>query len=147
MKRTFAFILLASLLVIACKSKGKSKEVEIDRLLRLNKNYDSAVIRKDKVALARLYADDYVYTNPEGRVLNKEQQINTLTTSEMNWQSGSSNDVKIALYGPMAVMTGSYTAQGNYRGNSLTVNERYTVVWQKKDTSWQIVAEQGSSIK
>ena len=147
MKNIFTSLLVAAVMLAACKSKGNGKEVEENRLYRLKNIYDSALMHKDKPMLMRLYADDYSYTNPEGKVLNKEQQVPNITGTEMSWQSNKSSDIKVKLYGPVAVMTGTYSAVGNYRGNQLTINERYTSVWMKKDTSWQMVAEQGSSIK
>jgi len=142
-------IISVSLLVMAiffnCKSKEKVNEEP--QLLRLNKLYDSALVNNDAAVLKRLYADDFIYTNPEGKVLTKEQQINSIAVSEMNWETGKSEDVKVKIFGDAAVMTGSFFAKGNYRGNPVTINERYTAFWIKTDTSWKMIAEQGNIIK
>lgn len=137
--------LLAATIFFNCKSKEKINEEP--ELLRLNNLYDSALVHNDTGVLKRLYADDFIYTNPEGKVLTKEQQINSIAVSEMNWETGKSGDVKVKILGNAAVTTGSFLANGNYRGNPVTINERYTTVWVKTDTSWQIVAEQGNIIK
>ena len=136
---------LTTIIFFSCKSKGKINEEP--ELLRLNNLYDSALVHNDTAVLKRLYADDFIYTNPEGKVLTKEQQINSIAVSEMNWETGKSEDVKVKIFGDAAVTTGSFLATGNYRGNPVTINERYTTVWAKTDTSWQIVAEQGNVIK
>ena len=137
--------LFLMVLFFNCKSKGKVNEEP--ELLRLNNLYDSALVNNDTAVLKRLYADDFIYTNPEGKVLTKEQQINSIAVSEMNWEEGKSEDVKLKIFGDAAVMTGSFLAKGNYRGNPVTINERYTVVWIKKDDTWQMAAEQGNIIK
>ena len=137
--------LLAGIIFFNCKSKEKVNEEP--ELLRLNNLYDSALVHNDTGVLKRLYADDFIYTNPEGKVLTKEQQITSIAVSEMNWETGKSEDVKVKIFDDAAVMTGSFSAKGNYRGNPVTINERYTTVWIKTDTSWQIVAEQGNIIK
>lgn len=136
---------LAALIFFNCKSKEKANEEP--ELLRLNNLYDSALVNNDTAVLKRLYADDFIYTNPEGRILTKEQQVNSIAVSEMNLEAGKSEDVKVKIFGNTAVMTGSFLAKGNYRGNPITINERYTTVWIKTDTSWQMVAEQGNIIK
>ena len=97
--------------------------------------------------LGRLYAKDFIYTNPDGKLLTKEQQMTSIAASEMKWDNGKSEDVKVKVYGQTAVMTGAFYAKGNYRGNPVTINERYTAVWLKTDTSWQMIAEQGNIIK
>jgi ketosteroid isomerase-like protein len=129
----------------SCKSKEKLNEEP--ELVRLNNLYDSALVNNDTSVLKRLYADDFIYTNPEGKVLTKEQQITSIAVSEMNWEAGKSEDVKVKIFDGAAVMTGSFLAKGNYRGNPVTINERYTAVWIKKGDTWQMVAEQGNVIK
>ena len=145
MLKIITLSLLAGTIFFNCKSKEKVNEEP--ELLRLNNLYDSALVHNDTGVLKRLYADDFIYTNPEGKVLTKEQQINSIAVSEMNWETGKSGDVKVKILGNAAVTTGSFLASGNYRGNPVTINERYTTVWVKTDTSWQIVAEQGNIIK
>lgn len=136
-----------TLLVAGCKSKTNPNEGADQQLLRLNTYYDSSLVHHDTAALKRLYADDFVYTNPEGKLLTRQEQITSIAVSEMKWETGRSKDVKVKIYGDMAVMTGNFSAKGNYRGNPLTIQERYTAVWIRKDTSWQMVAEQGNIVK
>jgi ketosteroid isomerase-like protein len=44
-------------------------------------------------------------------------------------------------------MAGRFTAKGKFKGSAIEVRERYTAVWIKKQGRWQLVAEQGNSIK
>ena len=131
---------------LSCKSKKKVDEGE-GKLIQLKNLYDSAIIHSDTSVLKRLYADEFVHTNSDGKLLTKEQQIINIATSEMRWEAGKSEGVKVKVFDNAAVMTGSFLARGTYRGNPVTVNERYTAVWIKKDTSWQMVAEQENIIK
>ncbi len=147
MLKMLTLVLIATATLLSCKSKEKPDTGAEQELLRLNNLYDSALIHLDTGVLKRLYADELVYTNPDGNLLTREQQINSITTSEMKWDTGKSEDVKIKVFGTAAVMTGSFQAKGNYRGNPVTINERYTAVWIKKDDGWKMVAEQGNVIK
>ena len=133
-------------ILLSCKSKKKINEVD-PKLMQLNSLYDSAIIHSDTAILKRLYASEFVYTNTEGKLLNKDQQIISVATSEMKWEAGKSENVKVNVFGNTAVMTGSFLANGTYRGNPVTINESYTCVWIKKDTTWQVVAEQGTIVK
>lgn len=132
-------------MIVACGKKGSSGAEA--KLIDLNNQYDSALIKNDLDALNRLYAEDFVYTNPEGKVLNKAEQIANIKASEIKLEQGSSSNVKVKVYGNTAVMTGNFIAKGNYRGNPVNINERYTVTWIKTDTSWQMVAEQANVVK
>jgi ketosteroid isomerase-like protein len=147
MFKALAIILSVTGFLASCGSKGKTNTAAETELLRLNTLYDSALMHHDATTLKRLYADEFVYTNPEGKLLTKEQQTTSIASSEINLVEGKSTEVIVKVYGKTAVMTGLFSGKGTYRGNPLTVNERYTAVWIKTDTSWQMVAEQGNVIK
>ncbi len=147
MAKTLLLPLIFLSFLWACKSKGKGNAAESAELVRLNDLYDSALVHHDAGLLKRIYSEDFIYTNPEGRVLTRDEQTNSVVNSEINLVQGKSSDVKVRLYGKAAVVTGLFTASGSYRGNPLTVNERYTAFWIRNDTSWQMVAEQGNVVK
>jgi ketosteroid isomerase-like protein len=135
------------IILLSCNSKEKADNGIKPKLIQLNSLYDSAIVHSDTSVLKRLYAPEFVYTNSEGKLLTKDQQIVNVATSEMKWEAGKSENVKVNVFGNAAVMTGSFFANGTYRGNPVTINESYTEVWIKKDTSWQMVAEQGTIVK
>ena len=147
MLKTIIAASFITIVVYGCKSKEKASDPADQELIRLNNTYDSAIIAHDTATLRRLYADDFVFTNPEGKLLSRQEQITSIAVSEVNWEAGRSEDVKVKIYDNTAVMTGAFFAKGSYRGNPLTINERYTAVWIKTDTSWQMVAEQGTIVK
>ena len=148
MIRNFATVLIVAILFANCKpSKKNNDEFVKQELVQLNNQYDSALIRNDTAILKRLYADEFVYTNPEGKVINRTDQLTSVAISEMKWESGKSEDVKIQVYDDIAVMTGAFRGSGTYRANPVTIYERYTTVWKKTDTSWEIVADQGNIVK
>lgn len=134
-------------LVGSCKSSNTPTVNLEEQLIRSNHQYDSALIKADTAALYHIFADDYIYTNPDGKVLNKTQQLLSIATSEMKWEDGRSEGIKVAIHEQTAVITGAFYAKGSYRGNPLAIQERYTTVWVRKDTSWQMVAEQGNIIR
>ncbi|HMR93366.1 MAG TPA: nuclear transport factor 2 family protein [Chitinophagaceae bacterium] len=145
MKQIFSLSLL--LLLVSCGNDKPGLPDAAADVQRLNHLYDNALIANDTALLNNLYAPDFIYTNPDGKLLNKEQQLLNVATSEMKWDNGKSEDVKVSLYGNMAVVTGAFRASGSYRANPLSIHERYTTVWIKTDTSWAIVAEQGNIIR
>ena len=140
-------VIVILLLATACNNKEEVKVAnEQNKLLQLNRQYDSALLVKDTAALNRLYADDFIYTSPEGKVLNKQQQILNVAVSEFKLDTARSEDVKISFYNNTAVMTGSFKGAGTYRAAPVSIHERYTTVWIRRDSSWVIVAEQGNII-
>jgi ketosteroid isomerase-like protein len=140
-------VVVALLLATAPVALGqKSGRVE-QELLRANQEYDEALVRGDASALDRIYADEFVYTTPDGEVRDKAQQLAFTKSGDLKLEFGRSDDVRVRAYGNTAVMTGRFTARGSFGGRSIDIRERYTAVWVKRRGRWQLVAEQGNFIK
>ena len=128
------------------KTSNRNSRTE-QELLKANQEYDVALVRGDVMALDRIYADEFVYTTPDGEVRDKAQQLAFTKSGDLRLESGQSDDVKVRVYKSTAVMTGRFTAKGQFRGKNIDIRERYTAVWVKKDGRWRLVAEQGNLIK
>jgi ketosteroid isomerase-like protein len=138
---------VAILLMVASVTLGQTRGKTQQELLSANQAYDAALVRGDAAALERLYADEFIYTTPDGEVRNKAQQLAFTRSGDLKLESGRSDDVRIRIYGKTAVMTGRFTAKGKFRDRVIDIQERYTAVWVKKGGSWRLVAEQGNFIK
>ena len=145
MKLILAFIAL--LVSMASVTPGQTPSRVERELLKANRAYDEALVRGDAAALDRLYSNEFVYTNFDGEIRTKAQQLGFTRSGDLKLESGQSDDVRIRVYGYTAVMTGRFTAKGKFKDRVIDVRERYTAVWIKKRGRWQLVAEQGNSIK
>ena len=137
------FIAVAVAMSLVVGSASASPEAERE-LLKVNEQYDDAIMRGDVAALERIFADEFIYTNPKAEVLDKKQQIAALSSGGVKLTDAKSDDVRIRIYGQTAVMTGRFTAKADSAGTSEMINERYTAVWIRRDGGWQLVAEQGN---
>jgi ketosteroid isomerase-like protein len=134
--------------MVFAQSRAKQKpgtEAKQD-LLRINKEYDEALVRGDTIALERIFGDEFVYTSTSGEVLNKSQQLGLIKSGAMKIASGSSEDIQVRLYGNIALMMGSFIAKGQFKGEAFDSTERYTSVWVKRAGRWQLIAEQGTLV-
>ena len=132
---------VTALSVVVAPARASEAERE---LLRANEQYDAAIIRGDVAALERIFAGEFIYTNPQAEVLDKKQQIAALSSGGLKLTEAKSDDVRIRIYGETAVMTGRFTAKAESPGKSERIEERYTAVWVRRDGRWQLVAEQGN---
>lgn len=147
-KNFFASAVLASLFALGHYAQPAAAGSKAYReLIRLNSEYDAALVAGDAVVLDRLYADDFVYTTFDGTMRSKAQQLDFTRSGILKLSSGASDNVRIRVYGKTAVMTGRFRARGTFDGKPLEVNERYTAVWIKMKGRWRLVAEQGNEIK
>lgn len=99
-----------------------------------------AQIGADAVALRRIYADDFLGIGPTGVVRDKSQVIADFTSHELTYQSITTAEVRVRVYGTTAVETGRSTMIGVDKGKAVPRENRFTRVWVLKDGRWQLVA-------
>ncbi len=99
-----------------------------------------AQISADSVALRRIYADDFLGIGPTGVVRNKAEVIADFTSHALTYQSITTADVRVRVYGNTAVETGRSTMVGQDRGKPVPRDNRFTRVWVMTAGRWQLVA-------
>lgn len=99
-----------------------------------------AQITADTVALRRIYADDFLGIGPTGVVRNKADVIADFTSHALTYQSITTADVRVRVYGNTAVETGRSTMIGVDRGKAVPRENRFTRVWVMAKGRWQLVA-------
>ena len=91
-----------------------------------------AQIHADAAALERIYADDFIGVGPSGTVRTKPQVISDFTSGDLRFQSITTDDVRVRVYGNAAVETGRSTMNGQDKGNAVPHDTRFTRVWVKQ---------------
>jgi uncharacterized protein (TIGR02246 family) len=113
---------------------------------RLDDERIQAQIHADAAALGRIYAADFIGVGPSGTVRTKAQVISDFTSGNLKFQSITTADVQVRVYGNTAVETGRSTMRGQDKGNSIPSDNRFTRVWVKQQGRWQLVANHYSSL-
>jgi len=99
-----------------------------------------AQITADTLALRRIYADDFLGIGPTGVVRNKADVIADFTSHALTYQSITTAEVRVRVYGNTAVETGRSTMVGQDRGKAVPRDNRFTRVWVLTAGRWQLVA-------
>ena len=120
--------------------------VDVERLAAFNCSPAATVrrIAADTIALRRIYADDFFGIGPTGVVRNKAEVIADFTSHALTYQSITTAEVRVRVYGNTAVETGRSTMVGQDRGNAVPRENRFTRVWVMMDGRWQLVANHSS---
>ena len=105
-----------------------------------------AQITADSVALRRIYADDFLGIGPTGVARNKADVIADFTSHALTYQSITTAEVRVRVYGNTAVETGRSTMVGQDRGKPVPRDNRFTRVWVMTAGRWQLVANHYSLI-
>lgn len=119
----------------------------IEQVIRkLDDERIQAQIHADAAALQRIYADDFIGVGPSGTVRTKPQVISDFTSGTLRFQSITTDDVRVRVYGNAAVETGRSTMDGQDKGKTVPHDTRFTRVWIKQQGRWRLVANHYSSI-
>ena len=116
-------------------------------LINIENGWSDAVVKRDGPALQRLYADEYLYTDSDGVVRNKTQDIADVTSGRAKIASFVLDDLKVHVYGETAVVTGRNTLKGTFEGKDISGVYRFTDVFVKRAGRWQAVATQSTLAK
>jgi len=149
MRRSLVVALLlvsAALTAQQRESRSKAQQPRVEQIIRtLDTERIQAQIHADAAALARLYADDFIGVGPSGTVRTKPQVIEDFMSGALNFQSITTDDVQVRVYGNTAVETGRSTMKGQDKGRPVPQETRFTRVWVKQKGHWLLVANHYSS--
>lgn len=128
-------VLILSATVTAIGQKSIDQEIR-----QLDSERIQAQINADTVALKRIYSDDFIGVGPSGTVRTKPQVISDFTSGELKFQSITTDEVLVRVYGNTAVETGKSTMIGQDKDKVVPRDNRFTRVWVKLNGSWQLVS-------
>ena len=123
-------------------AKGASVEQE---LIKLENDWNSALLKRDVAALSRIVADDWTGI-PEGAITTKAQSLANLRSGEDVYTSAIGDEWKVRVYGDAAVVLGRWTIKEQYKGKDVSGQYRFIDTWIKKDGRLQCVASAGTTI-
>ena len=140
-------VALGPLAVGQTKSARRTQtENVVEGIRRLDQERIQAQIHADAAALDRIYADDFIGIGPSGTVRTKPQVLADYTSHDLNFQSITTDEVRIRVYGNTAVVVGRWRARGENAGRSFDYQARFVSVWVRRDGEWRMVSDQSTPI-
>jgi len=123
------------------QSANSDQRSSVEQAIRqLDNERIQAQIAADAAALDRIYADDFIGVGPSGTVRTKPEVISDFTSGDLKFQSITTDDVQVRVYGNTAVETGRSTMVGQDKGKAVPRDTRFTRVWVKQQGRWRLVA-------
>ena len=146
MKRS---LLMGSLLLAAVSAYAQPQSQNqrvIEEIRKVDRERIQAQVNADSVALNRIYADDFIGIGPSGTVRTKKEVLADFASGSLKFQSITTDDVRIRVYGNAAVETGLSTMKGQDADKVVPEENRFTRVWIKQGGRWRLVANHYSNL-
>ncbi|MBZ5597770.1 MAG: nuclear transport factor 2 family protein [Acidobacteriia bacterium] len=147
MKRLFTvalFFALSTILVLPASAQTNNRSIE-KTITELENQW--AVAQRDGKAsvVAPMLADTFVNTDADGQTYGKAKLLSDLKGG--TWEQNGISDVKVTVYGDIAIATGAWAGKGvDGDGSKVDRRERWTDTWVKMPNGqWQCVASQQTS--
>jgi ketosteroid isomerase-like protein len=140
---------LAMILALAVPAAFAQKPTAAEQeLFTLERNWSQAAVTRDAVALPSFYADEYIFTNSDGEVSTRTEEIANITTGMFKLRSFRYDDMKVRFYGNVAIVTGKNTIAGFWDDVKKDVSGpyRFTDVFVKRNGQWRCVVSQSSRV-
>src|SRR5579864_6493750 len=139
-----AFALLACLPASAqATSQGTENDKSAeDAVRRLNAEEVDAFLHRDPKAMASLWSDDLVVTNPLNKFVNKRQVLGMVESGFLVITSYDRQIEYVRVYGDTVIVAGSETVAwgGKMPNAGKTEHLRFTGIWMRQNGRWQQVA-------
>ena len=139
-------ILIALLSIVSAAPALAQSKAERE-VLKLNKEYQEAIARRDASVHERLFAADYTYTPGNGNIMGREEHLSFTKSAAVEVKSLRSEDLRVRIYGDTAVVTGMWVSVDRRAGREFAERRnRYLLVYVRRAGRWQIVAEQRTGV-
>jgi uncharacterized protein (TIGR02246 family) len=118
---------------------------ELSELRELNERWNRAWFEKDAATVDRLMADDYLYIDPSGFLLDRDAILGVIRSPSYRLETGSHSEVVVRPLGQdAAVVRYRWQGSGSFEGKPFTDDHRGIRVWHKQASQWRLVMEQSS---
>ena len=140
-------LLLITLLAIISSAPLLAQSDAEREVLKLNKEYEEAIARRDATVHERLLAHDYTYSPGNGNIMGREDHMSFTKSGAVEVKSLRSEDVRVRVYGETAVVNGMWVSVDRRIGREFAERKiRYLIVYVRREGRWQIVAEQRTGV-
>ena len=137
----FSMILLTAFSAMTL-AQGKVEQT----ILRMEQDWENALVKSDVAALGTIYSDDLNYTHSNGSVDNKKSYIDKIKSGGTKYESMKREDIKVRVYGNTALVTCHWMVNVTADGKKISTDARYLHVYVKKGSVWQMVSHQATRI-
>jgi ketosteroid isomerase-like protein len=101
----------------------------LEQLEEIEKEFEAAMVRNDRDAIAQFLAEDWVIVGPDGKVIQRTRFLEVIQAGLLVHTRMETSETRIRVYGDAAVVTGLTTSAGSFAGQEFSNQERATSVY------------------
>lgn len=153
MRPALLFFLALALLRFAPAARAQQPPTAAEDeqvILRIQREWWDALVRRDVAYLDALFLDEWVFTNGRGEMNHsKADELAEVREGAVRYTRFDNSDLNVRVRGDTAVLTGRTKVQGTIvaSGQALNVELRFTATFARVGGRWRALAEHVSRVE
>jgi ketosteroid isomerase-like protein len=149
MRQSLATAVICALTFGSVLAQGGAKTgaTVASSLMQMENEWTKASKAGNADAVAAMLSEDFIALDSDGSMHGKADVLARIKKAK--WVTNEIGDLKVAVHGDSAVVTGSWTGKGtDGAGKAVDAKERWVDTWTKASSGkWQCVASASAPVK
>ena len=138
--------MFAAILVMAGAAVAGDLSATQKKLVDIEAAWANAFAHKDVAVLSNTIADDWTGQNDSGKTETKAGLIASVKSGEMAITSMTNHDVKVRLFGSIAVVQGADNEKSSFKGKDTSGTYTWMDVFESRGGKWLAIASQVTKV-
>ena len=134
--------MFTAMLVMAGAAAAEDLSATQKKLVDIESAWSNAFVHKDVAVLSNTIADDWTGQNDSGKTETKGGLIASVKSGEMAITSMTNHDLKVRVFGKIAVVQGADDEKSSYKGKDTSGTYTWMDVLELRSGKWMSVASQ-----
>ncbi len=117
-----------------------NRAADEQQIRKIEQDWVNALVKRDGAFLTKLETDDFTFTDPDGVVSDKGDDIKNTTSGDTVFDDIKIDSLKVRFYGDTAIANGMGTVKAHAKEEDLSGKYSWTDVFVKQKGQWKAVA-------
>ena len=138
--------MFAAMLVMTGSAAAGDLSATQKKLVDVEAAWSTAFVHKDVAVLSSTIADDWTGQNDSGKTETKAGLIASVKSGEMAITSMTNHDLKVRVFGNIAVVQGADDEKSSYKGKDTSGSYTWMDVLENRGGKWMAIASQVTKV-
>ena len=113
----------------------------IKEVLNVELRWVEAHRNLDLDSIRGILADDYRQIQADGRVIGKDELLQSYNSGNRRWEIAESDDYEVRMLGNVGLLIVRWRGVGENNGEAFNYRARFLAVYRLEDGEWKLVSD------
>lgn len=137
----------AAVLLLATVATASAQTPTIETFRQIERQLAASYMTGDRQFVDDLLADDWTSISYRGERWTKARVLAIFDGARPPMTKTEIDVDNVRVVGDVAIVTGRSVAEGRVDGRDISIEQRYTDVYVRRDGRWRVVSSQGTQVQ